>query len=325
MGFVHAQAWQAIPEAQLVGLVDTDPNLLKTLGESIGVSGFSNLDTALREVDVDIIDICLPTHLHREAAEAALAAGKHVICEKPLALSLKDARAIIDAAAAAKKQVLVGHVLRFFRVYQKARQLVLDHTLGQIGTIKTFRGGSYPKGWHDWYGDPAKSGTLATDLLIHDFDFLMWCFGPVERVYAKSLAGHITGAADHVLASLRFKSGPIAHVEGTWAYPKGFSYAFEIAGADGLIHFDSADKGPIHTLLRSGSERNASVEVPESPVEISPYQAELAHFLEVITHDTLPVVTAEDGYNALAVSLAVRDSIQSGEPVLLPGRTGGES
>lgn len=317
MGRVHVKAWQAIADAQLIGLVDTDQEALSALEQDAGVPGYRDFDAALRDLDADIVDICLPTYLHRTTAEYCFAAGKHVICEKPLALTLKDARAMIDAAEAAPKKLLVGHVVRFFPVYQKARQLMLDQALGQIGTVKTFRGGGYPRGWQDWYGDPLKSGTLATDLLIHDIDFLLWCLGPVTRVYAKSLTDHIDNAADQVLASLRFESGVIAQVEGTWAYPQGFSYRFEIAGSQGLIHFDSADNAPIRTVMRSTSKTPVAVEVPENPVAVSPYQTQLAHFLAVIAQDTNPVVTAEDGYTALAISLAIRDSIQSGEPISL--------
>lgn len=317
MGRVHAKAWQAIAGAQLIGLVDTDPEALNALENDTGVPGYRNLDAALRDLDADIVDICLPTHLHRTTAESLFSAGKHVICEKPLAPTLEDAKAMMDAAKAAQRKLLVGHVVRFFPVYQQARQLILDQALGQIGTVKTFRGGGYPHGWQDWYGDPAKSGTLATDLLIHDIDFLLWCLGPITRVYAKSLAGHIDSAADHILASLRFDSGVIAQVEGTWAYPKGFSYGFEIAGSEGLIHFDSAEKAPIRTLLRSSSQTSALVEIPENPMAVSPYQSQLAQFLTVIAEDATPVVTAQDGYDALVISMAIRDSIQSGQAIYL--------
>ncbi len=317
MGRVHAKAWQAIAGAQLMGLVDTDPEALSAVGNDMGVPGYRDLDAALRDQDTDVVDVCLPTHLHRATAESLFSAGKHVICEKPLALTLEDARAMMEAAQAAQRKLLVGHVVRFFPVYQQARRLILDRALGQIGTIKTFRGGAYPHGWQDWYGDPQKSGTLATDLLIHDIDFLLWCLGPVTRVYAKSLAEHIDSPADHILASLRFDSGVIAQLEGTWAYPKGFSYGFDIAGAEGLIHFDSAENAPIRTLLRSSSQAGAPVEVPENPVAVSPYQRQLEHFLAVIADNATPLVTAHDGYEALAISLAIRNSIHRGQAITL--------
>ncbi|WP_207711604.1 Gfo/Idh/MocA family protein [Sulfobacillus harzensis] len=310
MGRVHAQAWAEIDEGELVGVVDPDPACGASLARSASVPAFASLEEALGVMAVDVVDVCVPTYLHRATVEQALTAGCHVICEKPMALNLDEAQSMIDAATRARRQLLIAHVVRFFPQYALARQRVKNGAIGEVGTARTFRGGAYPVGWQDWYGDPNKSGTLATDLLIHDIDFLRWTFGEVQRVYAKSL--NVKG--DHVLVSLRFANGLIAQCEGSWAYPAGFSYAFELAGREGLIAFDSRQSRAIE-VWESTAPLAPRVAIPESPLVQSPYVAELEHFLAVIRDGVEPRVTAEDAFRALELSMMVRRSWETGQPV----------
>jgi UDP-N-acetylglucosamine 3-dehydrogenase len=155
------------------------------------------------------------------------------------------------------------------------------------------------------------------DMIIHDFDFLRWCFGEVERVYAKSQLGRDQSRMDHALVSLRFKNGVIAHTAGTWAYPNGFRTELEIAGSEGIIHHNSEEATPIFASLRSSRSGGGGVAVPESPLTKGPYYLELEHFIDCIQNGTKPIVTAEDAYKALEISLAALQSVQTGQPVYI--------
>jgi predicted dehydrogenase len=265
---------------------------------------------------IEIVDICLPTYLHKDFVKKVADLGKHIICEKPLARSLVDAREMIDYCKEKNVQLFVGHVLRFFPEYVRAKELVDSEKLGPIGVVRTSRGGIFPTGWNDWYADYQKSGGLTLDMVIHDFDFLRWCFGEVERVYAKGLLGREFSRLDYSLVTLRFKNGVIAHVEGTWAH-EGFAMKFEIAGKEGIVDFDSSKTKPLLTVSRKKELGISGVAVPESPLKENPYYLELMHFLECIESGNSALVTAEDAYKAMEISLAALLSIETGKPVTL--------
>ncbi|HYK74304.1 MAG TPA: Gfo/Idh/MocA family oxidoreductase [Pseudoneobacillus sp.] len=317
MGSVHADAYSKMKSVQLVGIVDVRRNVVEPLAERNETIAFSSFDEMLEKAKPDVIDICLPTYLHRDFVEKAAKAKKHIICEKPIARTLEQAREMIEITNREGVKLFIAQVLRFFPEFSKAKELVVNGAIGEVAMVRSMRGGIFPEAWEDWYANYEKCGTLIVDMIIHDFDFMRWCFGEVERVYAKSQWGRDLNRMDHALVSLRFKNGIIAHTEGTWAYPEGFMVELEIAGKDGIIHFNSDDIAPIKSSLRSSKAGIGGVAVPESPLEKNPYQIELEHFIDCIINDKQPIVTAEDAYKALEISLAALESVKTGQPVFL--------
>jgi predicted dehydrogenase len=211
---------------------------------------------------------------------------------------------------------MVGHVLRYFPEYRKAKELVDKGKVGRPAVVRCTRGGSFPRASQDWYAKYEMSGGLILDMIIHDFDFLRWCFGPVERVYAKGLLMKKLDHIDYALVTLRFKNGVIAHVEGSWAHPGGFGTKLEIAGDKGLIQFDSIQDAPLNLKVKD-AKTGAGVAVPESPLKESPYTLELKHFVNCVQNNKEPEITGDDALAALEVSLAAIESIKSGEVVTL--------
>lgn len=315
MGSTHSQAYAHMPGVELVGIVDIRLEAAEALAQSLGTWAYTRLEDVLAAEDPQVVDVCVPTHLHKAYVLQAAALGKQVVCEKPLARTLADAREMIDACTAAGVGLYVGQVVRFFPEYQQAQRMVREGQLGRVGTTRLTRGGGYPNGWNDWYSQVGSSGSLVVDLMIHDFDFVRWCFGDVQRVYGKSLLGRETNRLDHAFASLRCKNGVIAHVSGTWAYPEGFGTSLEIAGMEGMVQYSSTDGPSVHTLVRAQKAGEKGVAIPASPLVKSPYYLELEHFIDCIRTGASPVVTAADAYAALEISLAVLASIQTGQPI----------
>lgn len=315
MGSVHAQSHLEAGH-QIAAIYDLRPEAAQVIAQQVGAPVAASYESMLDDPTIELIDICVPTFLHRDFVLAAARAGKHVVCEKPIALTLADASAMIDACQQAGVHFYVAHVVRFFPEYARARELVLDGKVGRPGVIRTTRGGLFPTGWTDWYATPELSGSLIADLIIHDLDWLRWTFGEVERVYAKSLLGRTEERLDYALVTLRFASGAIAHVEGTWAHT-GFRYGFEIAGSGGLLEFDSDKVKPVVISQRTAAAGFAGVAVPESPLKESPYTTELRHFARCIRQGETPVVTAHDAYKALEISLAALESARTGRPVTI--------
>jgi predicted dehydrogenase len=134
-------------------------------------------------------------------------AGKHIICEKPLARTLDQGAAILDVVARAGVKLAVGHVVRYFPDYALAHDLVVRGEIGAPGVARATRGAGFPTVPGDWFSDVARSGGVALDLMIHDFDWLRWTFGLLERLYARGLtyAGHPRKDAAMVVA--RFRGG----------------------------------------------------------------------------------------------------------------------
>jgi predicted dehydrogenase len=313
MGEVHAAAWCTIG-AQLTGCTSSNPTQAEAFGQRHKIRTFANYDELLD--NIDIVDICTPTATHKPLVLAAAKAGKHVICEKPIALSVEDGQAMIDACQGVR--FFIGLVLRFFLHYRSAKQLVAAGRIGKPGVLRLKRVSYVPQNPEAWYFNDALSGGMVVDLMIHDFDYVRWLAGEVERVFA--LKTHAdSGAAQYVQAILRLKNGAIALIEGGWAYPPGvFRTGFDLSGTDGLIEWSSDQPSPLITFFPPKLEETASVGLPTSNLADDPFAAELRHAYQCIQSGAPFEVTAEDALEALRISLAVKESVQTGKPVKLP-------
>jgi len=159
MGKVHSQAYAAMENVRLAGIVDIRADQAGRLASQVGTLPFTSIDEALKTLDrVDVIDVCVPTYLHKQYVLKAADSGKHVICEKPLARNLKDAQEMIRYCKDKNVKLFVGHVIRFFPEYINAKRLLEQNTIGPAAVVRTSRGGPFPVGWNNWYGDFALSG-----------------------------------------------------------------------------------------------------------------------------------------------------------------------
>ncbi len=318
MGSTHAAGWAEVQGAQVAWVFDRRPDAAERAAAVCGARVAASLDQVLSDPSVDVIDICLPTPLHKRHVLLAAAAGKHVVCEKPIALSVADAEEMIAACEQAGVRLFVAQVLRFFPEYAAAHDAVLAGQVGEPGVIRTSRGGQFPMATDDWYADFTQSGGLVVDMLIHDFDWLRWSFGEVERVYALSTAGRELNRLQYDLVTLRFASGAIGHVEGTWAH-QGFTTALEVAGTKGVLEHKSTLSTPLVVHQRASIASGGGVAVPESPLSESPYTAELRHFADCLRTGAPFKVTPQDATEALRIALAAVESARTGQPVYLKG------
>ncbi|MGZ8755100.1 MAG: Gfo/Idh/MocA family protein, partial [Acidimicrobiia bacterium] len=262
---------------------------------------------------VDVVDICSPTHTHLDYVLAAAAAGKSVVCEKPLARTAADAQLAAGACAGAGVPLLVAHVVRFFPEYATARARVVAGDIGQVAVTRLDRSTYFPIGDGSWFSDFDRSGGVVLDLMIHDVDYARWVAGDIERVFARTATAE--GRGGHVLATLRHTSGALSHIQGSWAFPKGvFRTSLEIAGSDGLITLHPARS--FDPLVVAADD---AADVPEPPTILaeSPYVTQIKHFSDVLEGNAEPVVTPADAVAAVAVCEAIAASISAGAPVSL--------
>jgi len=186
MGEVHAEAWRHAGSAKVVAIGGIPIERAERLAGIFGADATASLDEVVARRDVEAVDICLPTPMHEEFAVKALQSGKHVLCEKPLTLSLDSADRIFEAAAGSGKVFMVAQVVRFWPQYRAARDLVNAGAVGRLLSARLSRT-SAPPSWAKWFEDPHKSGGALFDLGIHDLDYAVWLLGRPGRVHAVGL------------------------------------------------------------------------------------------------------------------------------------------
>jgi len=318
MGTTHAAGWAATP-AQIIGFVAETQEEARPLAEQYKAKTYPDYDALL--ADVDVVDICSPTHLHYEMILKAAKASKHIICEKPLARTTEQAQEIVNICRSTGVQLLVAHVVRFFPEYALAKAEVDNEKIGKPAVIRLHRGSYRPKKpAGNWFLDEAKSGGILMDLMIHDYDYARWIAGEVETVSAHCVTAHHPDApVDYGLVILGHRSGAISHIAGSWAYPPPtFRTHIEIAGDRGLIEFDSDGTAPIQNLiLKSGGGDAPDVGLPSSPVSESPYTTQIKEFYAALADGETARVSPDDGLAAVQIAEAAIESARTGQPVTL--------
>lgn len=315
MGATHAASW-AETEATIAGFVTKSSPKALALADKYQAKLYPTFEAMLAEVDV--VDICTPTHLHHDMVLQAAAAGKDIVCEKPLARTVEQGQAMIAACESAGVKLLVAHVVRFFPEYAHAKAVVDSGEIGQPAVLRLTRGSSGPrKAVDNWFTDFSKSGGLILDLMIHDIDYARWIAGEVKQVYAKDiLTIQPQAPTDHALLILTHQNGAISHVEGSWAYPPPmFRTRFEIAASDGWLSFDSDKTTAIGLQLHQDQVDAAEVPIPGSPLLENPYTTQLKAFYKALTQDSPLPVTANDGLAAVQIALAAIESAKTGKTV----------
>lgn len=319
----HSDAYEALgAKAQVVAVAGREREKAEELATRFGAEVYTDAKEAL-QADVDVVDVCLPTFLHEEFVIAAAQQGKHVFCEKPIALSVEAADRMVAAAKEAGVKFMVGQCIRFWPEYVACRQRLAQGDLGEIRTINAARISAAPN-WSagGWILQPELSGGAVVDLHIHDVDFADSLMPvPPQRVMAVGARSR-RGALDQVHTLIDYGPDRAACVEASWLVPEGypFTMALRIVCEHGTIEFTSrgidvesrAESDNQVVVYKAGGER----EVVPIPERKDAYLAEIEYFLDCVAGDVEPsLVTAEDARNSLALVLAARRSALEGRAI----------
>lgn len=312
---VHVAAWKALGARIVVYSVEG----AESLAEQYGLEVAASLDALLAEVE--FVDIVTPSPTHKELALAAIAAGKDVICEKPLTLTAADSHEVLAAAEAAGVKVYPAHVVRYFAEYKAAYDAVQGGRIGAVAVARFFRQASSPAG-AGWYRDVARSGGVIMDLMIHDLDQAQWLCGKVTSVYAVQNPPTVDGISPvnvsaHV--TMTHESGAISLCRATWGVPgTPFRTGFQIAGASGVLkHTSGVDTGFVEELQKEADA--ADLLIPASALGESPYLTQLRELAIGLRGGPEPRVLGVDGVTAVDLAEAARLSMESGKTVELNG------
>lgn len=233
----HAEAILAVPGAELAAVESAGEERARAAGERFGVPWGTDLGALLARPDIDAVSICTPSGLHAHQALAAIAAGKHVVVEKPIALWVTDADAIVAAAAAARVSVSTISQRRFEPVMHNLRDAVTGGAFGRPAMIVAEGLYHRPQSYYDsasWRGTRDLDGGVLMNQAIHMVDLLRWVGGPVASVTARiATVGHAMEAEDTATIALRFTSGAVGAIIATTCATPGFPQELRVYGDAG--------------------------------------------------------------------------------------------
>lgn len=288
MGATHLKAWRQIPgvrvaavvsssEAKLSGDLTSIAGNLGGVGERFDfteVRKYRSVEDALRDPEIDVMDICLPTDRHESTAVAALSAGKHVLLEKPMALDFASAERILRCAEQNQRILMVAQVLRFVTAHRSAGEWL--QTAGPVRAALFRRRCAAPE-WSSWLGDKARSGGGVFDLLIHDVDFCLSLWGMPEAIRATGYENLATGI-DLLHAELQYPGMNPVFVTGGWHPPATYPFSMDF------------------TIVTDSGTREYSAD------DADPFAAELSYFADCVHGNRLPVLCPPE-QSAQAVAL----------------------
>ena len=322
MGGTHARAYAKLPDVQVVGVFSRSAERAAALAAEVGAEPFTDAMALATDPRVEAISVALPTPLHKDHVVAALNAGKHVLVEKPMGLTVEECDAMIEAARENNRLLMVAHVLRFWPEYVALADFVKSGRVGRPLTATASRLSTYPT-WGDWFANPEWTGGAVHDLHIHDLDVLNWLFGTPKSVYARGQRGQ-TGGWDHVLTLVDY--GEVkGFAEGSLLMPDDYPFTMTlwVLCERGSVEFTFRAAG---TGVETGTASGTSLVVYESgkaprSLEIGggdAYEQEIATFVRCVREGKAPEQgTAEQGRLAVRTALAVRRSLETGQVVAL--------
>ena len=294
MGQMHLGCYARNLKAKVVAVCDRNTDKLsgqtKVAGnianEGVvnleGVFTTSDFSDLLGNPDIGLLDLCLPTRQHARAIIAALEAGKHVLCEKPMAWTVEECDQIIQAQERSGHFVMIGHCLRFWPQYVRAHELLRSGALGQPLYARFHRSSGAPT-WSRWLMDGSQSGGVTLDMHVHDIDAALWWFGSPDEIRASGVIDD--GLPLKVDATWTYRNGPLVQIHGGWdRRPLRFRMAFEVMGERGTLSFDSS-RGESLSLFRDRQEERIEFDGTTG------YAPELDYFLECIQNNVAPTRT----------------------------------
>ena len=323
MGLTHLDAYAKRDDVNVVAIADKDPNRLsgkvKAVGNVVGqaqggfdfskAKGYEEGMDLIRSKRVDVVDICLPTHMHLDYAKSAIRKGKHVLIEKPLSRTSKDAMKLAKLAEKSKGVSMCAMCMRFWPGWSWLKEAVSDKRYGKVLAAQFRRVASHPGG--AFYANGELSGGAILDLHIHDTDFIHFLFGPPKAVSSRGYS-KVTTAVDHVVTNYIYDDIPLVVAEGSWAMADKFPFSMAYT-----INFEQATA--VYTM---GSDRPLTLYRPgQAPEKVEldsrmGYDLEIEYFINCIKSGTKPeTVTLLDAANTIKIIEAEEKSVLNGRPV----------
>lgn len=327
IGNIHSGVYQLLPDVKVAAVCDIRDDKADVLAKKFNAKKFNDFKTMLGNSDLDMIDVCLPTYLHKEYAVKAANAGLNVLCEKPMALNLKEADQMIEACRKNKVKFMVAHCIRFWLEYQYLYDLVKSRKFGELKSLAMSRLSPTPRwSWNNWVLDADKSGLATLDLHIHDTDYLLYLLGEPQSV---SSAGRREDKGwSHVYSLFRYKNNLSAFIEGGWDYPENFPFqmAYRARFEKAAVVFNSNATPPVSVYQEGKEIQYPKIKGPQvgkldaggNISALGGYYNEIRYFIDCLKKNKEPrIVTPADARESLALVLKEIQSLNDNKEVYL--------
>jgi predicted dehydrogenase len=335
IGQLRAKSIAQHPGTTVIGVAD--PNQANA-ARAVAASGGRPVDdyrVLLGDAQVDAVMVSTPVHLHEEMVLAALSAGKHVLCEKPLSNSVESCRRMLDAARAGNRTLAVGFNHRYYPSVKFLKQAIADGRIGELDHLRVFGGHDGLSNFRaDWMYKDVSGGGAMMDVGIHMTDLARYVMGEVREVYgvATNHVWNVNGSEDNAVAIFKNERGIPAFYQATWSEWKGYRFFIEAYGALGMVR---AYYAPMFNLLithaRPGAARTRQRKFyPEimlreklkgwQTTSYLSFQEELVDFLRMVGGDAVTLADGWSGLRAVEIAHAVYRSSATGAPVTLSSR-----
>ncbi len=327
---IHLESYSRfVPTVEVVAVYGRTLAHAEAIAKKHGVPAwYDDIDALLSAEDVDMVDICLPNYLHHGACMAAAAKGKHMVVEKPLALTLEEADEMIAECKKRNLKLMYAEELCFAPKYERVRSLVESGAVGQVYMLKQAEKHSGPHSpW--FYKKETAGGGVMMDMGCHALAWFRWMThnSPVKTVYASmKTVLHDTDCDDNTITLVEFENGVTAVAEDSWARHGGMDDRIEVYGTQGVSYADLfqgnsaltySTKGYDYAAEKAGTTTGWTFTMYEEAFNQG-YPQELGHFADCVLNDKQPKVTAEDGRAVLEMIYAAYESARTGQKVALP-------
>ena len=304
----HSKCLQENPKVTVVGVIDRNKDAASRLAALHNAAVFDNLEDCLSEVDA--VYVLTPPSFHREYSVQAMEAGKHVFCEKPLATTLEDGEAMVDAARRNGVKLMTAFNHRFRKGFRRLKEVADSGCLGEVISYWCQRIGMGTPGKGNWRVDPELLCGMTVESLSHDIDMLRWIVGEVNTVNStvyESISAY-PGFDDNATAVMTLACGGSAVIHSSWSAHLGRN-SRGIIGTKGTAYLEGPGLWTLKTLRCKTVDMDEAMEENLDDDDFS-YAEEDDHFLDCVANDRELLVTGEDGLAALKVSLAMLKSHQ---------------
>ncbi|WP_050180004.1 Gfo/Idh/MocA family protein [Domibacillus robiginosus] len=317
----HIPEYAANENVQIVAFCDIKEERVQKYAEHFNAKAYTSYEELLKDKDVEAISVCTPNVLHAPITIAALQAGKHVLCEKPMATSKQEADAMIQASEASGKKLMIAHNQRFVASHQKARSIIESGSLGKIYSFRTAFGHGGPEGWsvdgtNSWFfkKELAFIGAMG-DLGVHKTDLLRYLIGEefVEAAaFVEGSAKENSTVDDNAVCILKSESGMIGTLAASWAYNGGEDNSTVFYAENGIMRLeDDPDYSLIIQYKNGNSERHSLGAIQSNEEGKQTNSQVVEQFINSILNDTTPPVCGNEGKKSLQVILAALESSET--------------
>jgi UDP-N-acetylglucosamine 3-dehydrogenase len=314
----HLPEYKSNKNVEIVAVCDINEERAQAVAEKYGVKAYTNYEELVSSGLVDVVSVCTPNYLHAPISIAALNAGLHVLCEKPMATSKQEAEEMIAAAKESGKKLMIGHNQRFVPSHQKARKLIESGEIGKIYSFRTAFGHGGPEGWsvdgkESWFFQKEKAFVGAMgDLGVHKTDLLRYVLGEeITEVgsFVETSAKDFADVDDNAVCILKTESGAIGTLAASWAYVSKEDNSTIIYGEKAILRLEDDPTNSLVVQYANGEVVKYELGKIQSNDDGGQNNTHVIEkFVESILQDQEPPVSGEEGMKSLEVILAALQS-----------------